>query len=152
MHQKPSRLHWNKLKCIDFCRILCESNIYSRLWLLLNFIEILISGFFFDTITIRFRYCRLFDAFLIHIKKFGRNYLFGPFFLHFFIFILLHMSILIVATAEHYPGKVSQRATTVMSKIKTKFHVLGLNERAANCPFKQFFLAPDVKFSTVLIN
>ena len=62
------------------------------------------------------------------------------------------MSILIVATDEHYPGRISQRETTVMPKIKVKFHTLGLNEKAANCPFKKFFLAPDVKFSGVLIH
>ena len=62
------------------------------------------------------------------------------------------MSNLIVATEEHYPRRVSQRATIVMPKIKAKFRALGLNERAANCPFKQFFRAPDVKFSGVLIH
>ena len=38
-----------------------------------------------------------------------------------------------------------------MPKIKEKFHELGLSERVGNCPFKQFFLAPNVKFSRVLI-
>ena len=62
------------------------------------------------------------------------------------------MSTLIVAIEEHYPGRVSQRTTTVMPKIKEKFHALGLNERAANCPFKQFFFAPNVKFSRIFIH
>ena len=62
------------------------------------------------------------------------------------------MFTLILATEEHYFGRVSHIATTVMPKIKAKFHVLGLNERAANCPFKQFFLALDVKLSGVLIH
>ena len=60
------------------------------------------------------------------------------------------MSRLIVPIEEQYPGSVSQRETTVMPKIKAKFHALGLNERAANCPFQQFFIEPDEKFSGVL--
>ena len=38
-----------------------------------------------------------------------------------------------------------------MPKIQEKFHALGLSEKAANYPFKQLFLAPDVKFFGVLI-
>ena len=110
------------------------------------------SKFFFDTISILFRYYHFFDTFSIFINKFGRNYIFGSFIFTFFLFVLLKKSILIVATKEHSPGRVSQRETTVMAKIKEKFLALGLNERAVNCPFKQFFLAPDVKFSGVFIH
>ena len=59
---------------------------------------------------------------------------------------------MIVATKEHYLRRVSQRITTVMPKIKAKFHALGLNKRSANCPFKQFFFVPDVRFFGVLIH
>ena len=74
---------------------------------------------------------------------------------NFFIFFsygLLQMSRLTVPIEEQYLRKVSQRTTTVMPKIKAKFHALGLSERVANCPFKQFFLAPDINFSKVLIH
>ena len=37
-------------------------------------------------------------------------------------------------------------ATTVMPKIKAKFNALGLSQKATTCSFRQFFLAPDVKF------
>ena len=59
---------------------------------------------------------------------------------------------MIMTIEVHYPGRVSQRVTTVMPKIKAKFHTLGLIEKAANYPFKQFFIAPDVKFYRVLIH
>ena len=39
-----------------------------------------------------------------------------------------------------------------MPKIKAKFHAFGLSEKDANCPFKQFFLTSDVKFSGILIH
>ena len=56
------------------------------------------------------------------------------------------MSSLTLATDEHYPGRVSQRTIAVMSKIKAKFNALGLSQRTTTCPFRQFFLAPDLKF------
>ena len=59
---------------------------------------------------------------------------------------------MIVATEDHYCGRVSQRAITIMPKIKAKFHALVLNERDANCSFKQFFLALDVKFFGIFIH
>ena len=39
-----------------------------------------------------------------------------------------------------------------MPIIKAKFQALGLSERATNCPFKQFFIAHDLKFSRILIH
>ena len=116
-----------------------------------KYIEILMSRFFFDTSLNFFWYCNFFDACSTHVEKFGKNYIFRPFFI-FFLYALLQMSRLIVAIEEHYLRRVSQRATTIMPKIKAKFEALGLNERAINCPFKQFFLVPDVKFSRVLIH
>ena len=62
------------------------------------------------------------------------------------------MSILILVTDEHYPDRVLQRATVVMPKIKAKLNALGLSQRAATCPFRRFFLAPNLKFSGVLIH
>ena len=59
---------------------------------------------------------------------------------------------MIVATEEHYPVRVPQRATVVMPKIKAKFNTLGLSQRAATCSFREFFLVPDVKFSGILIH
>ena len=56
-------------------------------------IEISMSIFIFDIISIRFRYCRLFDACLIRIEKFGRNSLFGPFFYNFLFVDILCMRI-----------------------------------------------------------
>ena len=48
--------------------------------------------------------------------------------------------------------RVSQRATVVMPKIKLKFNAVGLSQRVASCPFRQFFLAPDVKLSGILLH
>ena len=62
------------------------------------------------------------------------------------------MFTLIIATEEYYPRTVSQRATIIMSKIKAKFNAFGLSQKAATCPFRQFCLAHDVKFSGVLIH
>ena len=57
------------------------------------------------------------------------------------------MSFLILNTEVHYHGRVSQKATTAMAKIKAKFNALGLSQGAATCPFRQFFLTPKLKFS-----
>ena len=62
------------------------------------------------------------------------------------------MSSLILAIEDHYLGRVSQRATTVMANIKAKFNALGLSQRVTICPFKQFFIAPDLKFSGQIIH
>ena len=62
------------------------------------------------------------------------------------------MFTLIIPTEEHYLGRVLQRATIVMYRIKAKFNAVDLSQKAATCPFRQFFLAPDVKFSGVLIH
>ena len=62
------------------------------------------------------------------------------------------MSTLIVATEEHYLGRVSQSAAVVMPKIKAKFNALGLNQKAATSPFRQFFLTLDLKFFGQLIH
>ena len=58
------------------------------------------------------------------------------------------MSYFILDIEDHYPRRVSQRATAVMTKIKAKFNAFGLSQKAATCPFRQFFLAPELKFWT----
>ena len=58
------------------------------------------------------------------------------------------MSSLILATEDHYPGRVSQSATAVMDKIKAKFNTLGLSQKATTCLFRQF----DLKFVGQIIH
>ena len=57
-----------------------------------------------------------------------------------------------LATEEHYFRRVSQKATAMMPKIKAKFNALGLSQKATTCPFRQFFLAPNLKFSGQIIH
>ena len=59
---------------------------------------------------------------------------------------------LLVPFEEHFPGRVTIKGTTVMSKIKERFEKYDLLERANQCPFKQFFLAPPMQVSGVLIH
>lgn len=59
---------------------------------------------------------------------------------------------LLVPFEEHFPGRVTIKGTTVMSKIKGRFEKFDLLERANQCPFKQFFLAPPMQASGVLIH
>ncbi|PON67250.1 Dual specificity phosphatase [Parasponia andersonii] len=61
------------------------------------------------------------------------------------------ISKLLVPFGEHFPGRVTIKWTTVMSKIKERFEKYDLLERAKQCPFKQFFLAPPMQVSGVLI-
>ena len=62
------------------------------------------------------------------------------------------MSFFIFDIDDHYPGRVSQRATAAMARIKTKFNALGLSQRVTTCPFRQFFLALELKFSGQIIH
>ncbi|PON78353.1 hypothetical protein PanWU01x14_019910 [Parasponia andersonii] len=62
------------------------------------------------------------------------------------------MSKLLVPVGEHFPGRVTIKGTTVMSKMKERFEKYDLLERAKQCLFKQFFLAPPMQASGVLIH
>ena len=57
------------------------------------------------------------------------------------------MSYLILDTEDHYPERVSQMASTALAKIKTRFNAVGFREKVETCSFRQFFLAPELKFS-----
>ncbi|PON38054.1 hypothetical protein PanWU01x14_315560 [Parasponia andersonii] len=54
---------------------------------------------------------------------------------------------LLVPFGEHFPGRVTIKGTTIMSKIKERFEKYDLLEKAKQCPFKQFFLAPLIQAS-----
>ena len=59
---------------------------------------------------------------------------------------------LIVSVENHFPGRVTVKGTSVMPKIKQKFEKYGLMERANECPFKQFFVAPPMQASGILLH
>ena len=62
------------------------------------------------------------------------------------------MSKLIVPVEDHYTGRVIWRGHLALANVESKFQELQLLERARACPFKQFFEAPPIKFSGVLIH
>ena len=92
----------------------------------------------------------MFDAFSIRIENINRNNVFGPFFTIFFCFIINVQ--LDPCYLGDYSIRVSQRENVVTPKIKAKFNALGLSQRATTCPFRQFFLAPVLKFFGQLIH
>ena len=57
-----------------------------------------------------------------------------------------------VFVERQFPGKVTYRSVSILSKIVDKFSEYNLLERAKASPFKQFFLAPTMKFSGLLIH
>ncbi|PON50136.1 hypothetical protein TorRG33x02_315590 [Trema orientale] len=59
---------------------------------------------------------------------------------------------LLVPFEEHFPGRVTIKGTTMMSKIKERFEKYDLLEKAKQCSFKQFFLTPPMQASGVLIH
>ncbi|PON93430.1 hypothetical protein TorRG33x02_107080 [Trema orientale] len=59
---------------------------------------------------------------------------------------------LIVPVEHHFPGRVTIKGTSVITKIKQKFEKYGLMERAKECPFKQFFVAPPMQAYEVLLH
>ena len=61
------------------------------------------------------------------------------------------MSKTIVPIEHHYTGRVTWRGQLALKNIKSKFEALQLLERTRACPFKQFFEAPPLKFSRVII-
>ena len=62
------------------------------------------------------------------------------------------MSKLIIPVESHFPAKVSTRSGGVMTKIKEKFKELDILEKAENSPFGQFFKAPPMQSSGVIIH
>ena len=62
------------------------------------------------------------------------------------------MSKLLLAIDDHYTGRVTWRGHLALNNIKSKFQDLQLLERAKACPFKQFFEAPALRFSGVIIH
>ena len=76
-------------------------------------------------------------TFSIPSRYISRNLIEIMFFdLFFFLHFCFITDVYLLATEEHYPGRVSQRATTVMPKIKAKFNALGLSQRTGTCPFR----------------
>ncbi|XP_062100086.1 uncharacterized protein LOC133805957 [Humulus lupulus] len=63
-----------------------------------------------------------------------------------------NMSLLMLPTERHYPAKAAYRGGSIMSTIITKFTTFDLLERAKQSPFKQFFLAPPLQYSGVIIH
>ena len=62
------------------------------------------------------------------------------------------MAKLILSIEQHYIRKVTWRGSNALQKIKDKFNALELLPRAKESPFKQFFLAHSVQFSSALIH
>ncbi|XP_062085260.1 uncharacterized protein LOC133791349 [Humulus lupulus] len=62
------------------------------------------------------------------------------------------MSLLMLPTERHYPAKAAYRGGSIMSTIIAKFTTFDLLERAKQSPFKQFFLAPPLQYSGVIIH
>ena len=59
---------------------------------------------------------------------------------------------LILDTNDRYLGRVYQTESAALAKIKAKFNAVGLRERTETCPFRQFFLASELKFSGQIIH
>ena len=62
------------------------------------------------------------------------------------------MSKLLFAIDEHYIGRITWRGQLALNNIKSKFEDLQLLERIRACAFKQFFEAPALRFSGVIID
>ncbi|PON87226.1 hypothetical protein TorRG33x02_170030 [Trema orientale] len=77
--------------------------------------------------------------------------IFFYFFLIFFPTIQNPKSKLIIPVEHYFLGRVTIKGTSVMTKIKQKFEKYGLMEKAKECPFKQFFVAPPMQASGVLL-
>lgn len=62
------------------------------------------------------------------------------------------MSDLIIPVEDQFPGRITYRGTPALQKLKDKFNEHNLLERANKSVFKQFFTAPQFKFSGTLIH
>ncbi|PON94261.1 hypothetical protein TorRG33x02_099990 [Trema orientale] len=58
----------------------------------------------------------------------------------------------LVPVEHHFPGRITVKGTTIISKIKKKFNKYGLMERANEYPFKQFFVVSLMQASRVLLH
>ena len=62
------------------------------------------------------------------------------------------MSKLLLAVDEHYIGRVTWRGQLTFNTIRVKFEELQLLKKGRACPFKQFFKAPLLRFSGIIIH